>query len=444
VNGVGRMVPGRRGGRHGPPGPQGPLTGTLTVPGDKSISHRAAILAAMAGGRSRIRGFSPAWDCRSTRHALISLGAAVRLSEDGAEAVVEAGPFVASGPLDCGRSGTTMRLLSGVLAAAGGRFELTGDEQLLRRPMERVAVPLRRMGARVETTAGRPPLAIEGGALRGIEFALPMASAQVKSAVLLAALSASGPTTVIEPAPSRDHTERLLAWLGVPVSRPADGPGGGAVTVRPAGLQPFDLEVPGDLSSAAPLLAAAAMVPGSDVTIEGVGLNPGRTGFLDVLARMGAAVEVSVESSDPEPAGRVRVRHAPLCGVRVEPAEVPRLVDELPLIGLVATAAEGTTVVGGAAELRVKESDRIAGLVDGLRGLGAEAEAWEDGFAVTGPAALEGGTCDALGDHRLVMAFAVAGLVARSPVVVRGGVDRVGDSFPGFHRALAALAGGEE
>lgn len=436
MNAVGRRAAARRAGWGGP------LIGTLAVPGDKSISHRAAILAAMAGGRSRIRGFSPAWDCRSTRLALASLSTAVRLSEDGAEAVVEAGPFAASGPVDCGRSGTTMRLLSGVLAAAGGRFELTGDEQLLRRPMERVALPLRRMGARVETTAGRAPLEIEGGELHGIELVLPMASAQVKSAVLLAGLSASGPTTVIEPAPSRDHTERLLAWLGAPVSHRSGGPGGEAVTVLPAGVEPFDLEVPGDLSSAAPLLAAAALVPGSDVTIEGVGLNPGRTGFLDVLARMGAVVEASVESGDPEPAGRVRVRHAPLHAVEVRPAEVPRLVDELPLVGLVATAAEGTTVVRGAAELRVKESDRIAGLVNGLRGLGAEAEAWEDGFAVTGPAALGGGTCDALGDHRLVMAFAVAALAASGPVAVRGGVDRVGDSFPGFHRALAALSGG--
>ncbi len=418
-----------------------PLAGTCRVPGDKSISHRAALLATMAEGRSLIRGFSPAGDCGATVSVLAALRVRVRRKDGDVEieGAGARGPAEPPGPLDCRRSGTTMRLAAGLLAAAPFRSVLTGDEQLLR-PMARVAEPLRRMGARVALTeGGLPPMAVEGGGLAGIEHRLPVASAQVKSAVLLAGLRASGETTVVEPVPSRDHTERLLEWLGVAVAQGEAPDGAPRITVRAAEVPPFDLAVPGDLSSAAVLIAAAALVPGSDVVIREVGLNPTRVGFLGVLRRMGARVEARPAPGDgPEPWGDVRVRHAPLAATVVEAGEVPGLIDELPLLGLVASQAEGVTEVRGAAELRAKESDRIAGLVAGLRALGAEAEEREDGFAVRGPTRLRGGACDARADHRLAMTFAVAGLVAPGPVAVQG-MDSVADSFPGFLEALGAL-----
>lgn len=413
----------------------GPLRGVVRVPGDKSISHRAAILAAMAAGTSEIRDHSPAGDCGATLTAIRRLGIAVeergdvvRIRGAGSDAL-----RASDEPLDCARSGTTMRLLAGVLAARPFPSTLTGDAQLLRRPMERVAEPLRRMGATVTTVNGRPPLRIEGGPLTGIRYRLPVPSAQVKSAVLLAGIQAEGETTVLEPIPSRDHTERLLGWLDLPIERGPD-----SATVRAAVPEPFALRVPGDLSSAAPLVAAAALVAGSELTVEGVGLNPTRTGFLRVLERMGAALEVSIHHRSPEPVGNVRLRHGRLHGVAVGPEEIPTLLDELPLLGVVATAAEGTTEVRGAGELRVKESDRIAGLVAGLRTLGAEAEELDDGFVVRGPTALGGGGVDALGDHRLVMAFAVAALASREPVGVSGSRS-LGDSFPGFLEHLEDL-----
>jgi 3-phosphoshikimate 1-carboxyvinyltransferase len=324
--------------------------------------------------------------------------------------------------------------MAGVLAGGAARVVLTGEPQLLRRPMDRVAEPLRRMGARVDTTDGRAPMTVAGGGLSGMEHRLAVPSAQVKSAILLAGLRASGTTTVIEPVPTRDHTERLLRWLGLPLETEA-----GRVSVRAAEPPPFETEIPGDLSSAAPVLAAAALVPGSDVTVEDVGLNPTRTAFLDLLRRMGAAVEVLPrEEAGPEPLGGVRVRHGPLQAVSPGGGEIAGLIDELPLVGVLATRAEGTTVVRGAGELRVKESDRITGLVRGLRGLGADAEELPDGFAVRGPARLRGGACDAGDDHRLAMAFAVAGLAASDPVAVRG-MASVSDSFPGFSETLGAL-----
>jgi 3-phosphoshikimate 1-carboxyvinyltransferase len=412
------------------------LTGRVRVPGDKSISHRTAIVAALARGGSRIRGFSRAGDCASTLRVLRDLGVGVEDRE--VEVTVEGrgrdGLDPPEAPLDCGRSGTTMRLLAGVLAGRAARVTLTGDPQLLRRPMERVAEPLRRMGASVATTGGRAPLTVTGGALVGTEHRLPVASAQVKSAILLAGLRAADTTTVIEPAPTRDHTERLLDWLGLPLEREAD-----RVSVRAGEPPPFETEVPGDPSSAAPILAAAAVIPGSDVSVEDLALNPTRTAFLDLLRRMGAAIEVvAADWPGPEPLGRVRLQHRPLEAISIGPDEVPGLIDELPLVGVLATRAEGVTVVRGAGELRVKESDRIAGLVTGLRALGAEAEELPDGFAVRGPARLHGGACDALDDHRLAMALAVAGLAASEPVVVTG-MASTGDSFPGFSETLAAL-----
>ncbi len=280
-------------------------------------------------------------------------------------------------------------------------------------------------------------MSIEGGTLTGIEYRLPVASAQVKSAVLLAGLRASGATTVVEAVPTRDHTERLLAWAGVSLRR-VQAAGEVLTTVRPADPAPFEMTVPGDLSSAAPLIAAAALVPGSDLAVRGVGLNPTRAGFLRALERMGAWVEVTPSSGGPEPCGDVRVRHGPLRGLGVDSVYVPSLIDELPLLGLIATQAEGVTEVRGASELRVKESDRVAGLVAGLRVLGADAQETEDGFVVRGPTPLLGGRCDALADHRLAMTFVVAGLVASGPVGVEG-MGFVADSFPGFLEALEGL-----
>jgi 3-phosphoshikimate 1-carboxyvinyltransferase len=416
----------------------GPIVGNCRVPGDKSISHRAALIAAMAEGTSRIGGFSTAGDCGATLGVLAGLGVEVATKSD-VVSIRGSGRFLQpESPLDCRRSGTTMRLAAGLVATAPFHSVLTGDQQLLSRPMDRVAQPLRRMGARVDLApGGRPPISIEGGTLTGIEYRLPVASAQVKSAVLLAGLRASGPTTVVEMVRTRDHAERLLAWSGVPVRRQRAG-GEVLTTIQPADPAPFEVMVPGDLSSAAPLMAAAAMVPGSDVTVRGVGLNPTRTGFLRALQRMGASVEISPSSDGPEPHGDIRVRHAPLRGLGIEPEEVPSVIDELPLLGLLGTQAEGYTEVRGASELRVKESDRIAGLVTGLRAVGADAQEAEDGFAVRGPTPLLGGRCDARADHRLAMTFAVAGLVASGPVVVEG-IGFVADSFPGFFETLERL-----
>jgi 3-phosphoshikimate 1-carboxyvinyltransferase len=417
------------------------IVGTCRVPGDKSISHRAVILAALAQGISRIRGFSPAGDPASTLAAVRALGVRTELVPGTDELLIH-GP-VAEGLrepvlIDCGRAGTAMRLLAGVVASMPVTATLTGHPQLLRRPMGRVAAPLRDMGAGVELNHGdTAPIRVTGGALRGIEHRPAVASAQVKSAVLLAGLRAQGRTTVREPIPTRDHTERMLAATGATC-----GASAGLAWVEPSALSPLDLSVPGDPSSAAFLWATAAIVPGSSLAVEAVGLNPGRTGFLRILERMGGSVLVEAgPEQGGEPVGSVRVRHAPLQAVRVEPDEVPSAIDELPLVGLLATQADGVTEVRGAAELRVKESDRIAGLVAGLRALGADAEELDDGFAVRGPTPLHGAVVDALTDHRLAMTFAVAALIAEGPVEVEG-LLYADDSFPGFEAALAGLVEG--
>jgi 3-phosphoshikimate 1-carboxyvinyltransferase len=398
-----------------------------------------ALAAAVATGRSVIRGFSHAGDCNATLDVIRALGVGV---ERNVEAVVVEGVGwdglrPPSGELYCGRSGTTMRLSCGLLAGSALDVTLTGDAQLLRRPMERIAEPLRKMGAGIETRDDRPPIRIHGGRLNGIEYELPVASAQVKSAVLLAGLRADGVTTVIERVPTRDHTERLLAWLDAPIEVDEGQPR--RISIRSGALRAFEATVPGDISSAAPLLAAAVAIPGSTITVADVGVNPTRTAFLEVLARMGAEVRIEpLDDKGPEPLGEVTARHAGLRGVEIGEAEVAALIDELPLVGVLGTLAEGTTVVRGAAELRVKESDRIAGLVAGLRALGADAEELPDGFTVTGPAELVGDSMDARGDHRLAMAFAVAGLAATRPVTVDG-LESVADSFPGFIDSLESL-----
>lgn len=416
------------------------LTGHVAVPGDKSISHRAVLIAAICEGDTRISGFGRSGDTESTLAAVRALGVAI--DEDDVDTLTVHGVGLRglrepTGTVDCGNAGTLMRLLCGLLAGQEGRFELGGDESLSARPMERVAEPLRLMGARIETTDGHAPLVIEGGSLVTISYKLPVASAQVKSAVLLAALFAEGDeTTVVEPLPTRDHTERLLALAGATVKRRPS-----SVSIQPATrLALGQVEIPGDFSSAAPLLVAAAIVPGSAVTVHGVGLNPSRIGLLDVLERMGARVAIyNRRAIGGEPAGDVEVRASELVGTSVSPAEVPGMVDELPLFALAAGHARGESVVRGASELRVKETDRIEAVAEELRRLGGHVRATKDGFRVRGvPARLRGGIVDARGDHRLAMLGAVAGVSSREGVELRG-AEAAELSFPGFFDVLEQL-----
>jgi 3-phosphoshikimate 1-carboxyvinyltransferase len=407
--------------------PAAALVGHVAVPGDKSISHRSVLIGALAEGETHVRGFGRAGDTQATIDAVRTLGTDVEdVSDD--ELVVHSGPF-RSATVDCANAGTLIRLLAGVLAPREGLFVLTGDESLSSRPMERVAEPLRRMGARIDTTEGHAPLEIEGAPLLAIDYTLPVASAQVKSAVLLAGLSAEGTTTVAEPAPTRDHTELMLEAAGVRVRRRPS-----SVSVEPARtLRLAEVDVPGDFSSAAPLLAAAALVPGGDLTVHGLGLNPRRTAFLDVLERMGARVAVfNRRRAGREPVGDVQVQHAQLVATEISADEVPLLVDELPLVALLGAQAHGETVVRGATELRVKESDRIEAVTDGLRACGAHIKSRKDGWTITGvPTRLRGGRVDARGDHRIAMLGAVAGLASREGVDVEG-AETVAISFPGF------------
>jgi 3-phosphoshikimate 1-carboxyvinyltransferase len=418
------------------------LVGHHAVPGDKSISHRAVLIAAICDGETRIAGFGRSADTEATIAAVRALG--VDVVEEDVDTLRVAGVGAhglrpPAAPIDCGNAGTLMRLLTGVLAGQEGRFELVGDASLTARPMERVAEPLRRMGARIETSHGHAPLVVESSPLRAIDYELPVASAQVKSAVLLAGIQAEGRTTVVEPIPTRDHTERLLERAGADVTRRPS-----SVSVEHASsLRLTDLDIPGDISSAAPFLVAAAIVPGSAVTVHGVGLNPRRTGLLDVLERMGA--RISIYNRRPiggEPGGDVELRASDLVGATVAAAEVPRLIDELPLLAVAACHARGETVVRGAAELRAKESDRIEAVAEELKRIGGHIRATRDGFRIRGvPARLRGGIVDARGDHRLAMLGAVAGVASREGVELRG-ADAVGTSFPGFFEVLAQIAPG--
>ena len=420
--------------------PAAAVVGHVAVPGDKSISHRAVLLGALGQGETHVRGWGRSADTEATVRAMRALGVDVRDVADD-ELVVTGvglrGLRAAESAVDCANAGTLIRLLTGILAGQRGRFELTGDESLRTRPMERIAAPLRSMGAHIETEEGHAPLVVEGSdALHGIEYTLPVASAQVKSAVLLAGLYAAGATTVVEPAPTRDHTELMLEAAGVRVRRRP-----GSVTIEPpASLRLDEVDVPGDFSSAAPLLAAAALVPGSDVTVHGLGLNPRRIGLLDVLERMGARVAVfNRRRSVGEAVGDVQVQYAELVATDVAGAEVPLLVDELPLVALLAAHAHGASVVRGAAELRVKESDRIEAVTDGLRACGARIHSRTDGWTVTGvPTRLRGGRVEARGDHRIAMLGAVAGLASSNGVEVEG-AETVAVSFPGFYDLLDSL-----
>ena len=419
------------------------LVGHIAVPGDKSISHRAVLIGALCDGEMQVAGFGRSADTEATITAVRALGVDVvdedvdtlRVRGVGLRGLRESGAQI-----DCGNAGTLMRLLAGLLAGQDGRrFELVGDESLSARPMERVAEPLRRMGATVETTEGHAPLAVEGAPLRAIDYELPVASAQVKSAILLAGVQAAGSTTVVEPIATRDHTERLLERAGAKVTRRPS-----SVTVEHADeLRLPAVEIPGDVSSAAPFLAAAAIVPGSSITVHGVGLNPRRTGLLDVLERMGAKIAIyNRRAVGGEPAGDVEVRASELVGASISAAEVPALVDELPLLAVVACHARGETVVRGASELRAKESDRLEAVVEELRRLGGHIRATRDGFRIKGvPARLRGGVVDSRGDHRLAMLGGVAGIASREGVELRGS-EAVATSFPGFFEVLEQVAPG--
>ena len=422
------------------------LEGVVRVPGDKSISHRYAMLAALADGVTRISHYAPGNDCQSTLKCLEQLGTIVSRHasfdrDTGAE--VPTVQIVGRGlrglqpstrDLDCGNSGSTLRMLAGILAAHPFRSVLTGDASLRRRPMLRVVTPLQQMGAEVTSFNGRPPLSVTGGGLQPITYRPESPSAQVKTAVLLAGLQTAGLTTFEEPAGTRDHTERALKAFGATVDVHGH-------VIRIAGEQPLtgrNLAVPGDPSSAAFWACAAAALPGSFIELRDVGLNPSRTAIFDVLRRLGADVDVQVDRIDAEePVGRVRVRHRTMTRLDLTPADVPGLIDELPVLAALATHG-GELRVTGASELRAKESDRITALVNGLRALGADADELPDGFHVRGSRRLLGGQVDAADDHRLAMAFAVAGLGALEPTVIRG-ADAVDVSYPGFFDVLDAL-----
>jgi len=418
--------------------PAAGLRGHLRVPGDKSISHRTLLLGALADGTSEVHGFLPSGDCLATLGCIRALGVTVDRQGETDLLIHGRGLHGLQTPvaaLDCVRSGTSMRLLSGILAGQTFDSVLTGDPQLLRRPMRRIADPLRLMGAEIDDVEGHAPLAIHGTPLQGMTHPLAIASAQVKSALLLAGLYAEGTTVVVQPGPARDHTERMLGAMGARLDTE-----GLTVTLQPSAcLAPLALTVPGDISSAAFPLVAALLVPGSEVTLAGVGLNPTRTGLLDVLHAMGAQVVVAhAHEEGGELAGDITVRASRLRGTSVGGDTVVRMIDEFPIFAVAATQAEGKTVVRDAAELRVKETDRVATVVAELQKLGAKIEACPDGFVVEGPARLHGGVVDSHGDHRLGMALAVAGLVAEDTVIVEG-AERIADSFPGFVGLMRAL-----
>ena len=420
--------------------PAAALVGDVAVPGVKGICQRGVLLGAVADGESELRGFGHAADTDAAIDVVRALGAEV---EEPSEDVVRVrglglrGLREPSAALDCGNAGTVLRLTAGLLAGQEGRrFELVGDESLSGRPV-RVEVPLREMGARVETDDGHAPVRIEGAELHPIRYELPVASAQVKSSVLLAGLYArDGATRVVERLPTRDHTERVLASLGVRVRRR-----GREIAVEPVdSLPPLSLDIPGDFSSAAPFLVAATLLSGSDLRIHGVNLNPTRTGFLDVLERMGARIAVfNRRSAGGEPVSDLEVRSAELVATEIGREEVPRLVDELPLFALAAAMARGDSVVRGAGELRVKESDRIESVTMSLRALGVRISASDDGFSVRGvPTRPRGGGMHSREDHRIAMLGAVAGLVSREGVEV-GGAEAVAISFPGFFELLNSV-----
>lgn len=429
----------------------------LTVPGDKSISHRAVLLSAISNGRCTITNFLEGEDCRSTAKAMSQLGVAIEMPEPGT-VIVEGnrGVFQApKGDIDCGNSGTTMRLMAGLLAPQEFRCRLTGDPSLSKRPMRRVIYPLQEMGARLsaEGASQCPPLVVEGGALTGITYRLPVASAQVKSAILLAGLFAEGATTVIETTRSRDHTERMFEYFLIRFRREDVWEGSSAagrklkesrITVEGGQIpESRDFHVPGDISSAAFWLVAAAAQPGSRMLVKNVGLNPTRTGIIDVLIRMGARIREVVETStNGEPAGSIDIKGSRLHATIIAGAEIPNVIDEIPAIAVAAALAEGRTFIRDASELRVKETDRIAAVAANLRAMGVEVEEFPDGMAITGGKPLKGAKLKSFGDHRIAMAFAIAGLFATGETVIED-TACVQTSYPGFAKALELIQKGK-
>lgn len=416
------------------------ITGRLTLPGDKSISHRAALIAALASGATEISNFSSAADCASTVACLQQLGARVE-TVDGKLRFAGNQPLTApDAPLDCGNSGSTMRILAGVLAGHDFNAELIGDESLSARPMRRIIEPLELMGATIQSTDGNPPLHIHGSnKLVPITYQLPVASAQVKSAILFAGLFARGRTTVIEKLPSRDHTERLFNGFGVPVTTNSDL----SITVEgPARFNGGSITIPGDISSAAYFVAAAMLLRDSDLTIESIGLNPTRAAFLSVLRAWGAEISTSdVHDERNEPTGTINVRG----GLHTTPKDqilsgslIPSLIDELPLLAVVGTQIPGGIQIRDAEELRLKESDRLQATAQNLRAMGAEVDEFDDGMAVSGPTQLRGAKIDSCGDHRIAMAFSVAALIADGETEINGS-ECVAISFPEFYKLLDSL-----
>ncbi|MBI5343179.1 MAG: 3-phosphoshikimate 1-carboxyvinyltransferase [Deltaproteobacteria bacterium] len=417
------------------------ISGTARMPGDKSISHRAVMLASLAEGESRIRGFLHAGDTLSTAGMMRALGAGVREVSDTELAVTGRGLRGLSEPgdvIDAGNSGTTMRIGAGILAAQPFLSVVTGDPYLRRRPMQRIVEPLTRMGAAISGRKGNtlPPLCIRGGKLSGIRYEMPVASAQVKSSVLLAGLFAAGPTTVVEPLPSRDHTERMLSSMGAKIVRE-----GNEVTVHPPDrLLPLSLDVPGDISSAAFFLVLAASVPGAGLRLDGVGVNPLRTGLVNVLRRMGAEIRLeSLRQEGGEPVADIEVMGLDLAGVEVFPEEIPGMVDEVPALCVAAALAGGRTVIRGAGELRVKESDRIVAMVSALSSLGVRCGEYPDGLWIEGPSRIAPGMrCDSRGDHRIAMSLQVLSAAAGVPIEIVD-TECIDTSFPGFRGILAEV-----
>jgi len=414
------------------------LRGAVTVPGDKSISHRAVMLAAIARGQSEIRNWLAAGDTEATLGAMRDLGVPVE-RHDANTLTLHGGEMRASErPLNLMNAGTGIRLLAGIMAGQDFPSVLDGSAQLRARPMRRITDPLTLMGANVDSTEGRCPLRIRPAALKGISYEMPVASAQVKSAILLAGLYAKSPTTVIQPGPARDHTERMLRALGVDISEA--GGDGNAITVTPNDrLAPLDMTVPGDVSSAAFLLAAALVTPNSDLTIMGVNLNPTRTGIIDVLREMGAEISLSdLDEQGGEPIGDIHVKTSQLKGIEIGGETVVRMIDEFPVLMVAALQAEGETLVRDAKELRVKETDRIAVMAGELRVMGADIEEREDGFRIIGPQSLTGAQVDGHDDHRIAMSLTVAGMIAAEGAVITDAAC-AGDSFPGFAETLISL-----
>ncbi len=411
------------------------VQGTFSVPGDKSISHRALILSAMAEGKSKITGLSDARDVASTRRCLENLGVKISSLKGGIVAVAGKGKYgfrAAKGPLDAGNSGSTIRLLSGVVAAQPFTTTITGDESLCRRPMRRIIEPLERMGAHIESSVYKAPLVIRGGALRSIDYASTIASAQVKSCILLAGLYANGTTRVTEPSPSRDHTERMLEAFGVKAHFSQSGAG----VQGPATLQACDIDVPGDLSSASFFLVAASLLADSEITIEQVSVNPTRMGIYDALSAMGAMIQTSpAVTFQGEPRADLSVRSARLHSAALGGSMIPRIIDEIPVLAVAATQAQGTTVIRDAGELRLKESDRLTAICKNLQAMGANVRETKDGMIITGPTSLHGAEIESYDDHRIAMAFAIAGLIATGETLIKNG-SCTEISFPGFFDLL--------